>query len=104
MSNPDDRLGGRLPLLHRADLAPEQQTLWDQVDATMAAWAGKIGFESKTADNRLIGPFDPVLRSPGLAQTPFGERGLVDFAVPAGCYYLVCGLLNLFAIPAPNPA
>ena len=32
----------------------------------------------------------------------FGEKGLVDFAVLAGCYHLVCGLLNLFAIPAPS--
>ncbi|WP_428483274.1 carboxymuconolactone decarboxylase family protein [Rhodopila sp.] len=34
----------------------------------------------------------------------FGETGLVDFAVLAGCYHLVCGLLNLFAVPAPRPA
>ncbi len=33
-----------------------------------------------------------------------GEKGLVDIAVLAGCYHLVCGLLNLFAIPAPKPA
>ena len=199
MSDSEDRLGGRLPLLHRADLAPEQQMLWDQVDATMAAWAGKVGFKSKTADNRFIGPFNPVLRSPGMARTflqlqsdeakhtslservrqvvilsvgsvwkspyelyahaaaarqaglseacvaalvagepspeltaeettaqhlalaltaertvgddlyaealrRFGEKGLVDFAVLTGCYHLVCGLLNLFAVPAPKPA
>jgi 4-carboxymuconolactone decarboxylase len=32
----------------------------------------------------------------------FGEKGLVDFAVLAGCYHLVCGVLNLFAVPAPS--
>ena len=32
----------------------------------------------------------------------FGEAGLVDLAVLAGCYALVCGLLNLFAIPASD--
>jgi 4-carboxymuconolactone decarboxylase len=32
----------------------------------------------------------------------FGEKGLVDLAILAGCYQLVCGLLNVFAIPAPE--
>jgi 4-carboxymuconolactone decarboxylase len=31
----------------------------------------------------------------------FGEGGLVDLVVLAGCYELICGLLNLFTIPAP---
>ena len=199
MSDSENRLGGRLPLLDRAELAPEQKTLWDKVDATMGAWASKVGFKSKTSDNRFIGPFNPMLRSPDMAQTflqlqsdeakntslservrqvvilsvgsvwkfpyelyahaaaarqaglseacvaalvagepsseltaeetiarrlalaltaehavdddlyadalrRFGEKGLVDFAVLAGCYHLVCGLLNLFDIPAPKPA
>ena len=34
----------------------------------------------------------------------FGEKGLVDFAVLGGCYQLVCGVLNLFAVPAPKSA
>ena len=192
-------LGGRLPLLDQAGLSPAQKTLWDKMDATMGSWAGKLGFDSKTSDNRFIGPFNPMLRSPDIALTflqlqmdegkhtslservrqvvilsvgsvlkapfelyahaaaarhagfsdtcvealmagapspeltaeealaqrlalalaagraiddalyadglrHFGEKGLVDFAVLIGCYHLVCGLLNLFAIPAPKPA
>jgi 4-carboxymuconolactone decarboxylase len=31
----------------------------------------------------------------------FGDKGLVDLLVLAGCYQLVCGVLNAFAIPAP---
>ena len=31
----------------------------------------------------------------------FGEKGLVDLVVLAGCYDLVCRLLDLFAVPAP---
>lgn len=181
MSDSEERPGGRLPLLGRADLVLEQKTLWNKVDATVGAWAGKVGCKSKAADHRFIGPFNPMLRSPDTALTflqlqtdeakntslservrqvvilsmgsvwrfsyelyaprgccsprgpsggvlsgaralaltaehavdddlyaealrRFGEKGLVDFAVVAGCYQLVCSLLNLFAIPTPKPA
>ena len=188
-----DSLGGRLPLLDKADLNPAQKKLWE----TMGGDAGQLGYDSKTSDGRFIGPFNPMLRSPDIAMTfqqlqtdegkytslsdrvrqvvilsigsvwkapyelyahsaaarhagfsktcatalaaghpspelsaeetlaqrlslalaaghavddglyadalkQFGEKGLVDFAVLAGCYHLVCGLLNLFAIPAPK--
>ncbi len=109
MAADDDRLGGRLPLLARADLAPEQKALWDKMVSTMGSWLSRIGFESKTSDDRLIGPCNPMLRSPTIAQAflyaqslrCFGEQGLVDFKVLAGCYDLVCRLRNLFAVPAP---
>lgn len=199
VSDSEDRLGGRLPLLERADLGPGQKALRDKMDATLGSWADNIGFESKTSDDRFIGPFNPMLRSPDIAQNvlqlqkseekntnlsdhvrqvvilsvgsvwkasyesyahaaaarhagfpdscveafvagcsspelaaeealaqrlalalaaehavdddlytmalqQFGEKGLVDLAVLAGCYHLVCGLLNLFDIPAPKPA
>ncbi len=32
----------------------------------------------------------------------FGEKGVVDLAVLAGCYDLVCGILNIFAVPVPE--
>ena len=35
------------------------------------------------------------------AQAAFGPRGLVDIVYLAGCYHVVCGLLNTFEIPAP---
>ena len=199
MRDPDERLGGRLPLLDPTCLSPAQASLWNRMDATMGGWAGKIGFDSKSPDGRFIGPFNPMLRSPDIALTflqlqmdegkhtslsdrvrqvvilsvgsvwkapyelyahaaaarhaglsracvealaagaptdalaadervaqrlalalacsrcvedglyadaltHFGEKGLVDFAILAGCYHLVCGLLNLFAIPAPESA
>ena len=34
----------------------------------------------------------------------FGEKGLVDLVILAGCYHTVCGMLNLFAVPAPDGA
>ena len=198
MPDPEAWLGGRLPLLDQASLAPAQKTFCDRMDASLGSWADKVGFARKTAENRFIGPFNPMLRSPDIALTflqlqsdegkhtslpervrqvvvlsvgsvwkapyelyahaaaarhaglseacvaalmagasspelaaeetvaqrlalalvaghaiddslyadalkHFGEKGLVDFAVLAGCYQLVCGLLNLFAVPAPKP-
>lgn len=35
------------------------------------------------------------------AQAAFGVRGLVDIIYLAGCYDIVCGLLNAFEVPAP---
>jgi 4-carboxymuconolactone decarboxylase len=32
----------------------------------------------------------------------FGEKGLVDMIMLAGCYLVVCSLLNAFAVPAPE--
>ena len=34
----------------------------------------------------------------------FGEKGLVDLVILAGCYHTVCGMLDLFAVPAPDGA
>ena len=199
MSDAEASLGGRLPLLRPADLNAAQKALWDRMSTTVAADVSKTGAETRTADDRFIGPFNPMLRSPEIAQTflqlqldeakgtslservrqvvilsvgsvwqspyelyahaaaarkavfsedcvaalvagepsselateealaqrlalalttqhaaddklyaealqRFGEKGLVDFAVLAGCYHLVCGLLNLFAVPAPKSA
>lgn len=35
------------------------------------------------------------------AEAAFGARGLVDIVFLAGCYHIVCGLLNAFEVPAP---
>ena len=44
---------------------------------------------------------DPALYA--AAEEAFGRQGLVDIAYLAGIYHLVCGLLNGFEIPAPDP-
>ena len=36
------------------------------------------------------------------AVSAFREKGVVDLIILAGCYHTVCGLLHLFAIPAPE--
>lgn len=36
------------------------------------------------------------------ARAAFGEKGVVDMVVLAGCYHTVCSLLNAFDVPAPE--
>ena len=190
-------LGGRLPLLRPDDLTAEQKAVYDLVGRTMVPWAEQAGFQSRTADGALIGPFNPILHSPamttaflrlqeveaqttslaervrqvvilsvgavwqspyelyahtaaalmaglpeaairelvagglpeglneaekvaalfarrltgghrvddglyGRAEAAFGPKGLVDMIYLAGCYHIVCGLLNTFQVPAPS--
>ena len=60
-------LGGRLPLPDPASLPAEQKAVYDRLRATMIRWADESGFESITEDGRLIGPFNPIMFSPGVA-------------------------------------
>ena len=66
MTDPSHRLGGRLPLLAPGDLTSAQRTVYDRISATMVPWAEAAGFQSRTADGRLIGPFNPILSSPDI--------------------------------------
>jgi alkylhydroperoxidase family enzyme len=189
-------LGGRIPLLDPASLTGEQKAVYDRLTRTMVKWADTSGFQSTTGGDRLIGPFNPVLLSPGIApafldlqdaeaantslnqrvrqvvilavgavwrsdyelyahaavaakaglpqgaiqalasgavpdelseqeklaarftfelssshrvdaglyqaaEAAFGANGIVDIVYLAGCYHIVCGVLNAFEIPAP---
>ncbi len=60
-------LGGRLPLLDPASLTGDQRAVYDRLRATMIRWADQSGFQGMTEEGRLIGPFNPVLLSPGIA-------------------------------------
>ena len=74
MSPPDDgpgaeqALGGRLPLRDPGALAGEAKALYDRVVKTAVPWSQKAGFESRTPDGRLIGPFNVILFSPRLGR------------------------------------
>ena len=59
-------LGGRIPLLDPAGLTGGQKAVYDRLIRTMVKWADTSGFQSTEGD-RLIGPFNPVLLSPGIA-------------------------------------
>jgi 4-carboxymuconolactone decarboxylase len=190
------RLGGRLPLLDSANLSETQRKVYDRTIATMVPWADAAHFQSRTADGKLIGPFNAVLYAPEMgscfgdlqaaeakytplservrqvvilsvgavwkadyelyahsavahkaglseaairslasgglpedlsdeerlaqrfvrqltaerrveeplyraAEAAFGREGLVAMTFLAGCYQVVCSLLNVFEIPAP---
>ena len=61
-------LGGRLALLDPTGLDDAQKPLHARIMQTMVPWAQESGFESTTAGGRLIGPFNPLLLSPAIAQ------------------------------------
>lgn len=67
MSHDADRLGGRLPLIDPATLTGAQRELFDQMMVTAVPWAQGAGFQSTTADGRLIGPFNPSLLNPAIS-------------------------------------
>jgi 4-carboxymuconolactone decarboxylase len=78
MSEPDDRLGGRLPLADPAEFDAAQRELFAKMSSTVVPWAAEVGFRSITDDGRFIGPFNPALLNPALTaaagQLLVGER------------------------------
>ena len=71
-ADPDAWLGGRLPLLHPADLTTEQQKVHRYLKDTKIG-TKKADFQSETPDGRLLGPFNAYLYSPQLG------RGFIDY-------------------------
>jgi 4-carboxymuconolactone decarboxylase len=68
MSNQNENLGGRLPLLDPRELAPDQAKLYKVLENTLIAWGKQSGFEVNTSDGKFIGPFNPSLYSPGITE------------------------------------
>ena len=68
MSNQNENLGGRLPLLDPKELAPDQAKLYKVMENTLIAWGKQSGFEVNTSDRKFIGPFNPSLYSPGITE------------------------------------
>ena len=64
----DNGLGGRIPLLKPADLSADQKKLYESLDDNLVPWAKKSGFQATTPDGALIGPFNGMLYSPLLGQ------------------------------------
>jgi 4-carboxymuconolactone decarboxylase len=60
-------LGRRLRLLDPKVLSSDQHDLYQRLDKTMISWAMATGFQGKTEDGCLIGPFNPILYSPGIS-------------------------------------
>lgn len=78
MSDRADSLGGRLPLADPATLTGPHCEAFDQMMTTVVPWAQGAGFQSTTADGRLIGSFNPALLSPAISaqflQLQFAEE------------------------------
>ena len=78
MSDHNDGLGGRLPLVDPANLSPAQRELFDKMTNAVVPWADDTGFHSTTDDGRFIGPFNPALLNPAMtwaaAELVLGER------------------------------
>ncbi len=68
MNNPEDSLGGRLPLLGKTELDGAQSTLYKAMEKDLLPWAKKSGFRAATEDGRLLGPFNPLLYNPMIGQ------------------------------------
>jgi 4-carboxymuconolactone decarboxylase len=69
-----DQLGGRLPLLVESDLSSDKQKrLYQRMRTHQVPWAEQHNFLGMTDGDRLIGPFNPLLYSPGVG------AGFLDF-------------------------
>jgi 4-carboxymuconolactone decarboxylase len=62
-----ESLGGRLPLLDPQGLSAAQKEVYDRLNNTLIRWSDRVHFRSKTEDGRLVGPFNPILYSPGIS-------------------------------------
>jgi 4-carboxymuconolactone decarboxylase len=57
-------LGGRFPLLAQGDLSDRQKQLYQRMRTNQVPWASRHNFRGMTDDERLMGPFNPLLYSP----------------------------------------
>ena len=67
MTSENHGLGGRVPLLDPASLDPAQTTLYQEALRTVVPTGEKASYQTKTADGRLVGPFNSMLFSPALS-------------------------------------
>jgi 4-carboxymuconolactone decarboxylase len=69
----DDDLGGRLPLLTEGELSDKQKQIYQRMLTHQIPWSNSHNIEGMTDDGRLIGPYNPLLYSPGVG------TGFLDF-------------------------
>jgi 4-carboxymuconolactone decarboxylase len=66
MPESESSLGGRLPLLAPSELSSAQRETYDR-GSKLFRLSDSVGFQSRTSDGRLIGPFNAALYSPGVS-------------------------------------
>jgi 4-carboxymuconolactone decarboxylase len=69
----EDDLGGRLPLLTEGELSDKQKQIYQRMLTHQIPWSDSHNIEGMTGDGRLIGPYNPLLYSPGVG------TGFLDF-------------------------
>jgi 4-carboxymuconolactone decarboxylase len=69
----EDYLGGRLPLLTEGELSDKQKQIYQRMLTHQIPWSDSHNIEGMTGDGRLIGPYNPLLYSPGVG------TGFLDF-------------------------
>lgn len=74
-------LGGRLPLLDVASMDDAQAEVYTALSGLVLAEAEQGDFLARTADGRFVGPFNGMLRNPGITR---GFGGLVAAVGNAG--------------------
>ncbi len=67
MPDQNASLGGRVPLFDPHALTAAQKAVYASMVAEMVPWAKAAGFTAMLEDGRLIGPFNTILESPGIA-------------------------------------
>ena len=76
MTTPEKSLGGRPPRLAPAGLPSDQHRPHAELVKKMVSWAKASGFQADTATGELIGPFNPMLRSPRISHAMLDLLGL----------------------------
>ncbi len=61
--------GGPLPVVADQAPTPQPQGLFDKMASTVISWADPFSFRTQDGEGRFIGPFNPALPHPELAQS-----------------------------------
>ena len=77
-----DQLGGRLALLPVDRLTDEQRRVHDRMIQTRIRRGTQAGYRASLADGRLIGPFNALLRVPGIATAQLDWVQAISVAGP----------------------
>lgn len=75
-----EQLGGRLRLLEPDSLSDEQRQLYDRLEKAIGPLSERDGTIARLDDGRLIGPFNPMLRTPRLSAAFAGWVAEIDRA------------------------
>jgi 4-carboxymuconolactone decarboxylase len=84
-------MSGRLPLLRPADLEERQRSLYDSLVANEVRLFERSGVEVIARDGGLLGPFNPLLLSPGIGAAQIGvfRADKASTSLPPGVHEII---------------